>query len=176
MKVKVNLNGFGPIEIDEENPEVLAKLLKSLSERSEPDPIEKDDFEISNNIENHEVNELVNTVSKPVLTEQLTADPMTSSIIQYILSKPEYEHYLGELMDNIFGKHLKPNEDRKSYDSFMNKVRHARKLIERKYGIKWESSRSICDQGAYPLVYKIKKSSDQSNQNESVENDQTVEK
>jgi len=95
----------------------------------------------------------------------VTADKWTEDITKYILSKPNYEHDLGELMDNVLGRRIKQSKERKYYDTFLNKIRLVRKRIKRKYNIEWESSRMRYGRGSYPLTYKIKKSNGQLNQN-----------
>ena len=195
MKVTVNITGLGPVDIEGDNPEIITKLIESLTESSIIKYAVGDESKTSTPIPKHisiaESPETKHVVGGELQTnvptpKQMvpearnikldsvahdqetvdngtvdleTADKWTEDITQYILSKPNYEHDLGELMDNVLGRRIKQSKERKYYDTFLNKIRLVRKRIKREYNIEWDSSKMRYGRGSYPLTYKIKSNS-----------------
>jgi hypothetical protein len=181
MKIKISIAGLVLIDIEENNPENFTKLLQSVSESLVTKSVVGDEMEVivptpkqtgyeAKNIGvNFGAGNQVTADKAP--TDQVTVDletgeKWTEDITKYIMSKTNYEHDLGELMDNVLGKRIKAKEDQKSYDTFLNKVRLVRNRIKKKENIEWDSARKHYGHGSYPLVYKIKQSDNQRNQNE----------
>lgn len=201
MKVTVNITGVGPVDIEGDNPEIITKLIESLTMSSILKYTVGDESKTSTSALKHisvaespatkyvvgdelvtnapppkqMVSEARNLKSNLVAHDQdtvdhgtvdlVTADKWTEDITQYILSKQNYEHDLGELMDNVLGRRIKQSKERKYYDTFLNKIRLVRKRIKREYNIEWESSKMRYGRGSYPLTYKVKSNS-QLNQEE----------
>lgn len=171
MKIKMSIAGLVLIDIEENNPENFIKLLQSISESL-----------VTKNVVGNEMETIIPTpkqtgsetknigvnfgagdqvTADKVTTDQVTVDletaeKWTEDITKYIMSKQNYEHDLGELMDKVLGKRIKQKEDQKSYDTFLNKVRLVRNRVKKKENIEWDSVRKHYGHGSYPLVYKIK--------------------
>jgi hypothetical protein len=200
MKVTVDITGLGPVDIEGDNPEIITKLIESLTESTIIKYVLGDESKTSTSTPKH-ISIAESPGTKHVVGDELetniptpkqmvsearnikldfvahdpetvdhgtvdlvTADKWTEDITQYILSKPNYEHDLGELMDNVLGRRIKQSKERKYYDTFLNKIRLVRKRIKREYNIEWDSSKMRYGRGSYPLTYKIKKSNSQLDQ------------
>jgi hypothetical protein len=202
MKITVKITGLGPVEyIEGDDPEIITKLIESLTESSILKHAVGDESKTSTSAPKHiliaespgtkyvvgdeletnaptpkqMVSEARNIKSDFVAhdpetvdhgtVDEVTADKWAEDITQYILSKPDYEHDLGELMDHVLGKRIKQSKERKYYDMFLNKIRLVRKRIKREHNIEWDSSKMRYGRGSYPLTYKIKKPNSQLDQN-----------
>jgi hypothetical protein len=202
MKVTVNITGVGPVDIEGDNPEIITKLIESLTASSILKYAVGDESKTSTSAPKH-ISIAESPGTKYVVGDELetnaptpkqmasearniksdfvahdkeivdhgtvdlvTAEKWTEDITRYILSKPNYEHELGELMENVLGRRIKQSKERKYYDTFLNKIRLVRKRIKREYNIEWDSSKMRYGRGSYPLTYKIKKTNSQLNQKE----------
>jgi hypothetical protein len=163
MKVKVNIPGLGEVDIEDDNPEIITKLIESLTKSSITKYTVDGEFG-NNTLTAKPMIPEINNVKLDLVVDDYgtvdieTAEKWTEDIARYILSKPNYEHDLGELMNNVLGRRPKQSEERKVYDTFLNKIRLVRKRIGRRYNIEWDSSeRRHSQEGSYPIIYKIKK-------------------
>ncbi len=156
MRIKVSIAGLVLIDIEENNPDNFTKLLQSISESSVTKCAVGDKLKTSiptpkqTGPETKKIGLNFGAVDQvtadKVTTDQgtvdlETAEKWTEDITKYILSKTNYEHDLGELMDNVLGRRIKKKEDQKFYDTFLNKIRLVRNRIKQKENIEWDSAR-----------------------------------
>lgn len=176
MKVKINIKGLGLVEIEEDNPNNLAKFLEALKEFSITKNAVGDQLETSFCTPKTMVLEIKDIKPNSVIIDSVAdyekngdlnmAKKWTNEITQYVRSKPNYEHDLGELMVNVVGGPIKKKDYPKSYETFHSKVRLVRNRIKKSENIEWESERKYNGKKSFPLIYKIKESNNQSDQNE----------
>lgn len=176
MKVKVNIKGLGSVEIEEDNPNNFAKFLESIEEFSIKKNAVGDQLETSFCTPKPMVLETKDIKSNSITIDSVAdyekngdfsiAEKWTNQITKYVRSKSNYEHDLSELMVNVVGKPIKKKEYPRSYETFHSKVRLVRNRIEKRENIEWESERKHNGTKSLPLIYKIKKSNNQSDQNE----------
>jgi len=70
-----------------------------------------------------------------------TKSPSVDSIVNYITSKPNFEHDNADLQEHFFNRILKSRgEDENLYFSFAAKVRKAKNNIENENDGRWESN------------------------------------
>jgi hypothetical protein len=147
-KIKLHLEGWGPIDLEENNPESLAKFLASLAEISKSQLVKETNLDTN-----------INTPeTKTCKQENMEANPPTvNEIVGYIISKENFAHDNIELLDKFFGRRIKSNEEPLLFGSFNNRARKARKIIEKNYSIKWDTTeRKSYDRSTHPIIYKTK--------------------
>ena len=165
MKAKINIPGWGSIDVEEDNPENIKQLFKSLPGLHIAKDMMENKLKTSVCTSNPTEYNTKDIGLAYVAVDKKTAEKWYEGIHDHIKSKPDFEHDVPELMDNVLGKRIKQKEEPRAYDTFLNKVRLARKHIAREENIQWDSTRITYGSGSNPLVFRIKRSDNQFNPN-----------
>ena len=129
MKLKINIPGLGPVDIEDEDPEKVAALYELLAGSPTTEDAIKD--QLKNNIctPNPAMLDIKDSGLDSVSVDRKTANNWYKSIYNYIKSKPNFEHDLSELMENVLGRQLHYIQEPRVYNTFRAKTRLARKNI-----------------------------------------------
>lgn len=165
MKAKINIPGWGSIDVEEDNPENIKQLFKSLPGLHIAKDMVENKLKTSVCTSNPTEYSSKDIELAYVAVDKKIAEKWYKGIHDRIKSKPDFEHDVPELMDNVLGKRIKQKEEPRAYETFLNKVRLARKHIAREENIEWDSTRITYGSGSNPLVFRIKRSDNQFNPN-----------
>ena len=97
------------------------------------------------------INIIDRTVKTKTTTEQVrnkhtfykTELPNVDVVINFIKSKPNFEHDNAEIQEHFLGRILESRgEDKKLYFSFANLIRKAKDVIEEEFKGKWDSRKT----------------------------------
>ncbi|WP_048120866.1 MULTISPECIES: hypothetical protein [Methanosarcina] len=146
-KVKLHLEGLGPIYLEEDDPEFLAKILSSLAEISKSQLVKEINSDTNINMPE----------TKTCKQENMnTTLPTVNEVVKYIISKENFAHDSVELLNKFFGRRIKSKDEPLIFLSFNNIARRARERIKKDYNIKWDTTeRKSYDRNTHPIVYKI---------------------
>ena len=138
---KLKLKDLDYIELDG-TPKELADFIKNL--KSQPHSHQSTD--LNNGVEtkvsfvqNSDFNKIrTETQFKPTLTEVIL--PSVEEIVDYIISKEDFEHHTKELQEKYFGRPVKYRNEPALYGSLDRIVRNARKIIVKEHNGTWDST------------------------------------
>jgi len=78
-------------------------------------------------------------------------------IVNYILTKKNYENDTTELQDKFLGKRVKATDDPVLFNSFHSMIKKARKEVESRFGITWDTTNTKSyDRRTHPTLYMVK--------------------
>ena len=155
-KLKILLDDLGNLEV-EGTPEELSVFLKTYNTPLEP----TSNIVLTQKVETHTTESSENDSSEDI--EQVSL-PKVSEIVDYILTKPYFEHHTKELQNEFLGRGVKARDEPRLYGHFNRIINNAKKHIEADYNGSWEIIKTLPLEGrTHVNVYRFKKSDEQLN-------------
>lgn len=153
-KLKILLDDIGNLEV-EGTPEELSIFLKTYKT-----PLKTtSNVVLTQKVETHTVESSQNDSSEDI--EQMSL-PKVSEVVDYILTKPYFEHHTKELQNEFLGRGVKARDEPSLYGLFDRIIKNAKKHIEADHSGSWEVFKTLPLEGrTHVKVYRFKKNNEQ---------------
>lgn len=157
-KLKLKLEDIGNLELDGTSEE-LASFVKTLRLKpiTEAKGTLPEEIKTPTEEEKRVESILKNSIEEGIKVE-VTPLPTVDDVVDYITSKPAFEHNTKELQEKFLGKGIRYRDDPYLYGRFDTLIRNAKKIIMGKYIGTFVTNRIIPLQGkTHVKVYGFKK-------------------